>query len=88
MKAAAAPCWQDGRWEEPEAAKLHRRGAGAPGLSQLPWEWKIRRQQMQIAFSKKENEDLVTVLENKGEEAVQDDGDIQRRHLSFWVLSI
>lgn len=43
---------------------------------------------MQIAFSKKENEDLVTVLENKGEEAVQDDGDIQMRHLSFWVLSI
>lgn len=65
MKAAAALCWQDWRWEQREAAKLHRRGAGAPGLSQLPWEWKIRRQQMQIAFSKKENEDLVTVLRTR-----------------------
>lgn len=38
MKAVAALCRTDRRWEKLEAGKLHRGCAGAPGLSQLPWE--------------------------------------------------
>lgn len=42
---------------------LHRRGTGAPGLPQLPWEWKNRSPKMQIDFFFfKENGNLVTVL--------------------------